>query len=232
MITKEFRMTQSDQNNNIDLNQFNQVFFEECAEHLAEMEQILVSLPDEGPDEEQLNAIFRAAHSIKGGAGIFGFKDMTVVTHVLESLLDRMRNHEIPFSTAMVDLFLEAGDVISMQLAGHRDGAFVRQEAIEQISAKLQQVIDAGSVVTPAGSASAAMTPVSEEIAQSDTVAPEHSDQRYELVFTPDPDIFRRGIRLENLFAELEELGELTVTAGLPVTTDFNTIDPEICVCS
>ena len=110
MITKEFRMTQSDQNNNIDLNQFNQVFFEECAEHLAEMEQILVSLPDEGPDEEQLNAIFRAAHSIKGGAGIFGFQDMTVVTHVLESLLDRMRNHEIPFSTAMVDLFLEAGD--------------------------------------------------------------------------------------------------------------------------
>ncbi len=232
MITKEFRMTQSEQNNNIDLNQFNQVFFEECAEHLAEMEQILVSLPDEGPDEEQLNAIFRAAHSIKGGAGIFGFKDMTVVTHVLESLLDRMRNHEIHFSTAMVDLFLEAGDVISMQLAGHRDGAFVRQEAIEQISAKLQQVIDAGSVVTPVGSASAAMTAVSEEIALSETVASEHSCQRYELVFTPDPDIFRRGIRLENLFAELEELGELTVTVGLPATTDFNTIDPEICVCS
>jgi len=232
LITKEFRMTQSDQNNNIDLNQFNQVFFEECAEHLAEMEQILVSLPDEGPDEEQLNAIFRAAHSIKGGAGIFGFQDMTVVTHVLESLLDRMRNHEIPFSTAMVDLFLEAGDVISMQLAGHRDGAFVRQEAIEQISAKLQQVIDAGSLDAPAGSASAAMIPVPEEIAQSGTVASEHSDQRYELVFTPDPDIFRRGIRLENLFAELEELGELTVTAGLPATTDFNSIDPEICVCS
>lgn len=231
MITKDFRMTHSDKNNNIDLNQFNQVFFEECAEHLAEMEQILVSLPDEGPDEEQLNAIFRAAHSIKGGAGIFGFQDMTVVTHVLESLLDRMRNHEIPFSTAMVDLFLEAGDVISMQLAGHRDGTFVRQEAIDLVRAKLQQVIDAGSVITTAESVSDESEPVVGETLKTDSTPPDKRCQFYELEFTPDPDIFRRGVRLENLFAELEDLGDLTVTAGLPVTTDFMELDPEICVC-
>ncbi|MDU0458005.1 MAG: chemotaxis protein CheW [Geobacteraceae bacterium] len=224
-------MTHSDKNNNIDLNQFNQVFFEECAEHLAEMEQILVSLPDEGPDEEQLNAIFRAAHSIKGGAGIFGFQDMTVVTHVLESLLDRMRNHEIPFSTAMVDLFLEAGDVISMQLAGHRDGTFVRQEAIDLVRAKLQQVIDAGSVITTAESVSDESEPVVGETLKTDSTPPDKRCQFYELEFTPDPDIFRRGVRLENLFAELEDLGDLTVTAGLPVTTDFMELDPEICVC-
>ncbi|MBI5483273.1 MAG: chemotaxis protein CheW [Deltaproteobacteria bacterium] len=224
-------MTHSDKNNNIDLNQFNQVFFEECAEHLAEMEQILVSLPDEGPDEEQLNAIFRAAHSIKGGAGIFGFQDMTVVTHVLESLLDRMRNHEIPFSTAMVDLFLEAGDVISMQLAGHRDGTFVRQEAIDLVRAKLQQVIDAGSVITTAECVSGESEPVVGETLKTDSTPPDKRCQCYELEFTPDPDIFRRGVRLENLFAELEDLGDLTVTAGLPATTDFMELDPEICVC-
>jgi two-component system, chemotaxis family, sensor kinase CheA len=123
----------------IDVSQFNLVFFEECAEHLAEMEQILISLGDAQPDSEQLNAIFRAAHSIKGGAGIFGFQDMTVVTHVLESLLDRIRNNEMPFTPSMVDLFLEAGDVISMQLAGHRHGSEVRQEAIDRVRARLQQ---------------------------------------------------------------------------------------------
>lgn len=223
-------MTQSDRNNNnIDLNQFNQIFFEECAEHLAEMEKILVSLTDEEPDDEQLNAIFRAAHSIKGGAGIFGFQDMTIVTHVLESLLDRMRNHEIPFSKAMVDLFLEAGDVISMQLAGHRDKAEVRQEAIDLIRNKLQQVIDVGNVASPAEIATIECTPVLEPTAQPDSTTLGCACHCYELLFTPDQDIFKRGVRLENLFAELEELGELTVVAELPATPDFNTFDPEIC---
>lgn len=225
-------MTHSGQNKtSIDLNQFNQVFFEECAEHLAEMEQILVSLSDAGPDEEQLNAIFRAAHSIKGGAGIFGFQDMTIVTHVLESLLDRMRNHEIPFSPAMVDLFLEAGDVISMQLAGHRDGAEVCQESIDRIRAKLQQVVDSGAVA-PSGEEEAENAPEAEPVIPPDSDSSGVVCRHFELEFTPDPDIFKRGIRLESLFAELEELGELTVTAELPASADFCTLDPEICLCS
>ncbi|MBC7963261.1 MAG: chemotaxis protein CheW [Steroidobacteraceae bacterium] len=223
-------MTNSGQNNNsIDLNQFNQVFFEECAEHLAGMEQILVSLADAGPDEEQLNAIFRAAHSIKGGAGIFGFQDMTVVTHVLESLLDRMRNHEIPFSTAMVDLFLEAGDVISMQLAGHRDGAEVHQDAIDLIRCKLQQVIDSGAVAASIAAVDSERASSDEAVTCLDSNDSVAACYRYELEFTPDPDIFKRGIRLESLFAELEELGKLTVTAELQSPADFSTLDPEIC---
>lgn len=213
----------------IDLKQFSQTFFEECAEHLTEMEQILVSLPDEGPDEELLNAIFRAAHSIKGGAGIFGFQDMTVVTHVLESLLDRMRNHEISFSTVMVDLFLEAGDVISMQLAGHRDGTFVRQEAIDQIRSKLQQVIDAGSCASLVESTKAATKADQEPTQQAVTPEPCSGCYRYELEFAPDPDIFKRGIRLENLFAELKDLGEMSVTAKVPLPSDFSEFDPELC---
>ncbi|HEY3309271.1 MAG TPA: chemotaxis protein CheW [Desulfuromonadaceae bacterium] len=218
-------MTQAQKEiNDIDLNRFNQIFFEECAEHLAEMEQILLALSDGAPDEEQLNAIFRAAHSIKGGAGIFGFQDMTIVTHVLESLLDRIRNQEIPFTTAMVDLFLEAGDVISMQLAGHRDGACVHQDAIDQISAKLQQFSDksgCSSTVATADSCAPVSAP-----SRADSLAALH---RYELEFTPDPDIFKRGVRVEQLFRELEELGELTVNAELSSIPDLASFDPEIC---
>ena len=73
----------------IDMSEFYQVFFEEAAELLEEMETLLVDLDLNDPNLEHLNAIFRVAHSIKGGAATFGFTDMAEVTHVLESLLDR-----------------------------------------------------------------------------------------------------------------------------------------------
>jgi chemotaxis protein histidine kinase CheA len=75
----------------IDMSQFYQVFFEEAAEHLASMESLLLELDIADPDAEQLNAIFRAAHSIKGSSGTFGFTDLQDVTHILENLLDRIR---------------------------------------------------------------------------------------------------------------------------------------------
>jgi two-component system, chemotaxis family, sensor kinase CheA len=90
----------------IDMSQFYQVFFEETSEHLASMENLLLNLDVNDPSLEDLNAIFRAAHSIKGGSGTFGFTDMTGVTHVLESLLDRLRKEEIPLRAEMVDAFL------------------------------------------------------------------------------------------------------------------------------
>ncbi|MEI7843754.1 MAG: Hpt domain-containing protein, partial [Gallionellaceae bacterium] len=108
-----------------DLSQFYQVFFEEAAEHLTNMESLLLGLDVADPSMDDLNAIFRAAHSIKGGAGTFGFNDMTEVTHVLETLLDKLRKQEMQLTTEMVNAFLEAGDVISMQLAGHRDNTEV-----------------------------------------------------------------------------------------------------------
>jgi two-component system, chemotaxis family, sensor kinase CheA len=218
-------MTAQTAGNDATLSRFNQVFFEECAEHLCEMEQILISLGDAEPDNEQLNAIFRAAHSIKGGAGIFGFEDMTVVTHVMESLLDRIRNREIPFAAAMIDLFLEAGDVISMQLAGHREGKEVSQEAVELVTAKLQQVIQAG--------VGSCQVPVASTHAPKLQGAPEKSSlRRYRIVFTPDPDMFRRGIRIENIIAELAELarhGEFRCHAEVRELPELELLDPELC---
>ena len=79
----------------IDLSQFYQVFFDETGEHLANMESFLLELDVEDPDPEELNAIFRAAHSIKGAAGTFGFTDLAEVTHELETLLDRLRKQEL-----------------------------------------------------------------------------------------------------------------------------------------
>lgn len=104
----------------IDMSEFYQVFFEEASELLGEMEGLLVGLDITDPVAEDLNAIFRVAHSIKGGAGTFGFNDMTEVTHVLESLLDRIRKQELSLRAEMIDVFLRAGDVLRAQLAEHR----------------------------------------------------------------------------------------------------------------
>ncbi|MBU5614657.1 chemotaxis protein CheW [Geomonas azotofigens] len=216
--------TPKGETSSVDLNRFNEVFFEECAENLAEMEQILISLGDREPDHEQMNAIFRAAHSIKGGAGIFGFQDMTVVTHVMESLLDRLRNREIPFVPDMIDLFLEAGDAIAMQLAWHREGKAVNQEAIDAVRAKLQRAIDAGA---PAPE----LPPELDEgaTAREEELLP----RRCRLTFTPDAEIFARGIRMESIISELAELaepGEFQCRAQLIELPDLAELDPERCM--
>lgn len=124
----------------IDLSQFYQVFFEEAAEHLSNMERLLLGLDVANPSMDDLNAIFRAAHSIKGGAGTFGFNDMIEVTHVLETLLDRLRKEEIVLTDEMVNAFLEAGDAINMQLAGHRDSSEVDQEMVKNVRANLERL--------------------------------------------------------------------------------------------
>jgi two-component system chemotaxis sensor kinase CheA len=114
----------------IDMSQFFKVFFDETEELLAEMEKLLLAIDVASPDAEDLNAIFRAAHSIKGGAGTFGLTDLTDVTHVLESLLDKIRKGEMALSAEHVDAFLVAKDVLKMQLDGHRLQTPVDQEAV------------------------------------------------------------------------------------------------------
>jgi len=100
-----------------DLSQFHDVFFEEAGDNLANMESLLLALDLHAIEDETLNAIFRCAHSIKGGAATFGFQDVADLTHVMETLLDRLRRHEIAITVGMVDTLLESGDVLRQQLA-------------------------------------------------------------------------------------------------------------------
>ncbi|MFP8834739.1 chemotaxis protein CheA [Hydrogenophaga sp. XSHU_21] len=106
--------------NDIDLSQFFQIFFEEAGENLDQMEQMLLALDVENAEDEELNAIFRCAHSIKGGAATFGFADVAELTHQAESLLDKLRRHELKPTTAMVDVLLESSDALRGQLAVHQ----------------------------------------------------------------------------------------------------------------
>jgi two-component system chemotaxis sensor kinase CheA len=124
----------------LDLRQFYQTFFEEAAELLAEMEQLLLELNADAPDIEQLNAIFRAAHSIKGGAATFGFVALTETTHLLENLLDGIRRGEMTLRADMIDIFLETKDVLNGQLDTYRNDAEPAPETYERICAVLKQL--------------------------------------------------------------------------------------------
>lgn len=124
----------------IDITQFYQTFFEEAEELLVEMEQLLLGLDIEAPDAEDLNAIFRAAHSIKGGAATFGFSALTETTHLLENLLDRTRRHELALSRAIIDTFLETKDVLQDQLNAYRNGTEPDPQTLARICAVLQQL--------------------------------------------------------------------------------------------
>ncbi len=133
----------------IDMSQFFQVFFDETEELLAEMEKLLLAVNVSEPDVEDLNAIFRAAHSIKGGAATFGLTDLTEVTHVLENLLDRIRKGEMALTGEHVDAFLVAKDILKMQLDGHRLHTPVDQEAVADVRMMLQE-LSLGEAPAPA----------------------------------------------------------------------------------
>jgi len=104
----------------IDLSQFYEIFFEEAGENLDQMEQMLLDLDLETADDEELNAVFRCAHSIKGGAATFGFADVAELTHQMESLLDKLRRHELQPTSSMVDVLLESSDALRGLLARHQ----------------------------------------------------------------------------------------------------------------
>jgi two-component system, chemotaxis family, sensor kinase CheA len=132
----------------IDISQFYKVFFDEAEELLAEKERLLLAVDIDSPDPEDLNAIFRTAHSIKGGASTFGLTDMSEVTHVLESLLDRIRKGEMALTSQHVDAFLAAKDILKMQLDGHRNGADVDQEAVANVRMMLHDLSEGVIVST------------------------------------------------------------------------------------
>ncbi len=146
----------------VDLSQFFDTFFDEADELLNDMEQLLLSLDVDDPDIDQLNGIFRAAHSIKGGAGTFGcFGMLADTTHLLENLLDYIRRGEMVLRKDMIDLFLETKDVLMDQVAAYRNQQEPSQEAYDRICAQLRALAEERRVPgeQPAQPAQAAPAP-------------------------------------------------------------------------
>lgn len=130
----------------IELSQFFEVFFDEAEELLAEMEKLLLAIDLSAVHKEQIDAIFRTAHSIKGGAATFGLSDITGLTHVLESMLDGLRTGALAMSAAHVDAFLAAKDVLAMLVQGHRHGTLIDQAALSAMGLRLAALSTAAAL--------------------------------------------------------------------------------------
>ena len=193
----------------IDLSQFRQTFMQESAEHVEAMEAGLLALRTAPDDAETLNAIFRSAHSIKGGAGSFGLTNLVRFTHALENLLDRLRSLEIPATAEVISLLLQSVDVLRAMLdagadGGMPDGARQLAEQIESLSAA---------------------QPVSEEMAAGQKAGPpkaspkEALDDRvvarelnfYRVEFRPHREMFSSGTNPIMLLRNLAALGTVSV---------------------
>ena len=155
----------------MDISDFYQTFFDEADELLADMEQHLLDLVPEAPDSEQLNAIFRAAHSIKGGAGTFGFTILQETTHLMENLLDEARRGEMQLNTDIINLFLETKDIMQEQLDAYKSSQEPDAASFEYICNALRQLaLEAkGEAVPAAGSAKLSVV---ESTAQAADAAP------------------------------------------------------------
>ncbi len=142
--------TRASSDGGFDLTRFHEAFFEEAAENLTRMEALLLEIDLDRPDDEQLDAIFRCAHSIKGGGATFGFQDVVDLTHVIETLLDRLRRHELSVSRMMVDVLLESGDALRAMLARHQGTSDLYVDASELVERiRLQAQAGQGAAASP-----------------------------------------------------------------------------------
>lgn len=197
----------------IDLARFHQAFFEESFERADAMEQALLQLDVQADNGEVVNDIFRAAHSIKGGAATFGFAAVAGFTHHLETLLDSVRSGQRAVDAALVELMLRAADHVRGLLVVARDGG-AHDEAL---GASLQSALQAAL----GGPAAVAETPVA---------APSKTATGWAIRFVPMADLFRSGNDPLRILRELAELGslhsELEFADGIP---GFDALDAESC---
>jgi two-component system chemotaxis sensor kinase CheA len=186
----------------IDLSQFFQVFFEEAGENLETMEQMLLNLDITSADDEELNAIFRCAHSVKGGAATFGFTDVAELTHQMETLLDKLRRHELTPTAAMVDVLLASGDALKAQLARHQ-GNGAGPIDTRELLVSIRAMSDGQAAPVPAKAGAAAAAPVA---APAAPVKP--GARALELTVGPLDDVALAD-NLVDLFKEITDLGTI-----------------------
>lgn len=188
----------------IDLSQFHQVFIDEAHEHLGNMEQLLLALDVNDASLEDLNAIFRAAHSIKGGSGTFGFADIAELTHALETLLDKLRKQILDPTDEMISAFLECCDLLNAMLEAHQGGAAVDDSSIDIMRTRLLQLADPD---VPAEGVTKQTS--NQQLTQLSTS--ENNHKIWQIQLTPSTDVFAGNASLEALLSDLSDLGELTL---------------------
>ena len=202
---------------NIDLSQFHDVFFEECSEGLEIMESGLLNLTSDS-DSEVINTIFRAAHSIKGGGGTFGFSEISDFTHGMETILDEMRNGKLAVTPEAVELLLAALDCLQHMVQASKDKTAIDKALVSELHQKLE-AFTAGSMPPE---------PVAQTLSAGDSDEHE-AEVVWDIAFYPHENMFYTGNDPFRLIRELQCLGELKVTVNRDRLPEFSQMDAQNC---
>ncbi|KAF7769049.1 two-component system, chemotaxis family, sensor kinase CheA [Pseudoalteromonas citrea] len=201
----------------IDLSQFFEVFFEESFEGLDAMEAELLNLEPGTEDSETINTIFRAAHSIKGGSGTFGFTSVSDFTHVLETLLDQIRDGQRQLTAEHVNLLLKSVDCLRALLSALQAEQTPDLSDANDLRHKFEVILG-----------------MSESTENQDAQAslPVESESTFQIDFKPHPHLFKTGNEPLYMIGELAELGELETTVFYDAIPDFENLSPDECFLS
>ncbi len=198
----------------IDLSQFHEVFFEEAFEGLATMESGLLDLDPAEPNVETINNVFRAAHSIKGGAATFGFQEVSDFTHIMETLLDDVRSGDTAVTDDLTQLLLESVDFLKHLLQECQGGRVVPEDQVESFASRLKDFHGA-EIKTPA-------------------VIPEKTviSDAWRILFEPKNSLFKSGNDPYRIIRDLGELGKLEARLDASKLPGLTEIEPEDCYLS
>ncbi|NVD08634.1 chemotaxis protein CheA [Vibrio sp. JPW-9-11-11] len=209
----------------LDMEQLRKMFYEECRENLSVLEEILLNLDVEQVDDESINTIFRAAHSIKGGAGTFNLLDISEFTHSVEAYLDLVRNHQRQLTQQTVDLLLKSGDCIHNMLEGHELGNDVDKALQQQVTQSLVALLDdASTAESRHDDAQTSVEPSSPA---------QECEQPWHLRFVPHQDMFFSGNDPLRILRELNELdAECHIDADTSALPELDVLEAELCFLS
>ncbi|MDR3508333.1 MAG: chemotaxis protein CheA [Caulobacteraceae bacterium] len=227
-----------------ELEEIKVTFFQECDELLADLENGLLAMQSGDSDGETINAVFRAVHSIKGGAGAFGLDPLVRFAHVFETLLDGVRSHKIDVTVELVRELLRAADVLADHVQAARTDGVVDEAASADMAAVLAALTASGGRIAPVGGVAPPPAPVvtpDDEIGSSfkpmaimslanfDEPAelPSLGGGAWTVTFRPKTELYRNANDPLLLLRELERLGPITVAINDETLPSLSEMDPE-----
>jgi len=221
----------------IELDQFHEVFFVESFEALDSMENALLKLVPGAVDSETVNTVFRVAHSIKGGAGMFGFNEVASFTHTLETLLDELRAERMEVTAPICEGLLQSVDQIRGMLSAIQKQQTFDPAAANALRTEFTRIIDeqkkAGATKPAKPPAAAKSRPdAPPAAAQTALTADPGAMRRWKIGFKALPELLGRGNDPLRMFGELQGLGELRVQADYAAVPELVELDPNICFIS
>ncbi len=228
----------------MDMNEIKEIFFQECEEQLAELESGLLKMNDGDHDPETINAVFRAVHSIKGGAGAFGLDDLVAFAHVFETTLDCVRSNKLEPGPEVMKVMLKSADVLADLTNAARDGGSVEPSRSSSLVKELEALANGelpqasapapvaaapkpAAKAAPAPSDDSGFQPIPFSFDDDFGGAPAVTAQTFDVSFKPRRELYAKGNEAALLLRDLSRIGEMSIHCDMDSLPPLDDLDPE-----